>query len=156
MAGRHEHSYRLSTRWVGAGESGIVDDAFPRGFRVAIDGKAELVGSADPAFHGDSSKHNPEELLLAALSGCHLLSYLALASRARIRVLDYADEATGRIDMKDGRVRFVEAVLHPIVTIAAGGDVAKAEALHAQAAGICFIANSVSFPIRHEPHTLTR
>jgi organic hydroperoxide reductase OsmC/OhrA len=156
MAGRHEHAYRLSTRWVEAGEFGITDDAFPREFRVAIDGKAELVGSADPAFHGDSSKHNPEELLLAALSGCHLLSYLALAARARIRVLAYADDATGKIDMKDGRVRFVEAVLRPTVTIAAGGDAARAEALHVQAAGICFIANSVNFPIRHEPRTLTR
>lgn len=156
MAGRHEHGYRLATRWVGAGETGIADDAFPREFRVAIDGKAELVGSADPAFRGDSSKHNPEELLLAALSGCHLLSYLALAARARIRVLAYEDDATGKIDMKDGRIRFVEAVLRPTVTIAKDGDAAKAEALHAQAAAICFIANSVNFPIRHEPRIRQR
>jgi organic hydroperoxide reductase OsmC/OhrA len=156
MAGRHEHGYRLSTRWVGAGETGIADDAFPREFHVSIDGKAELVGSADPAFRGDSSKHNPEELLLAALSGCHLLSYLALAARARIRVVAYEDEATGKIDMKDGRIRFVEAVLRPTVTIAADADPAKAEALHAQAATICFIANSLNFPVRHEPRTLKR
>lgn len=156
MAGRHEHSYRLLTRWVGAGEAGIADDTFPREFRVSIEGKTELVGSADPAFRGDSSKHNPEELLLAALSGCHMLSYLALAARAKIRVLAYEDDATGRIDMKDGRIRFVEAALHPTVTIAADADPAKAEALHAQAATICFIANSVNFPIRHEPRTLRR
>lgn len=156
MAGRHEHGYRLSTRWVGAGEAGIADDAFPREFRVAIDGKAELVGSADPAFRGDSTKHNPEELLLAALSGCHMLSYLALAARARIRVLAYEDDATGKIDMKDGRIRFTEAVLRPTVTIAAEADAGKAETLHGAAAAICFIANSVNFPIRHEPRTVTR
>jgi organic hydroperoxide reductase OsmC/OhrA len=154
MAGRHEHSYRLTTRWAGAGEAGITDDAFPREFRIAVAGKTEIVGSADPAFRGDTSKHNPEELLLAALSGCQLLSYLALAARAKLRVLAYEDEATGRIDMKDGRVRFVEAVLHPTVTIAGDADAAKAEALHAQAAAICFIANSVNFPVRHEPRTI--
>lgn len=154
MAGRHEHNYRLTTQWAGAGGAGIADDNFSREFRVAIGGKAELVGSADPAFRGDVSKHNPEELLLAALSGCHLLSYLALAARMKLRVIAYSDEATGRVDMKDGRIRFVEAVLHPTVTIAADADAAKAEALHAQAAAICFIANSVNFPVRHEPRTI--
>jgi len=156
MAGRHEHSYRLLVRWVGAGAGGIADDNFSREFHVAIDGKAEIVGSADPAFRGDTTKHNPEELLLAALSGCHMLSYLALAARMKLRVLDYEDAATGRIDMKDGRIRFVEAVLRPTVTLGAEADAAKAEALHAQAAAICFIANSVNFPIRHEPTTRKR
>lgn len=154
MPGRHEHRYRLTASWAGASKTLEGAGSLSRDFRVAIEGKPELLGSADPAFRGDASRHNPEELLLAALAGCHMLSFLALTEKLHIPVLAYSDEAEGRIDMKDGRIRFVEAVLHPVVTIGPDADAIRAEALHPEAAKICFIANSVNFPVRHEPRTL--
>jgi organic hydroperoxide reductase OsmC/OhrA len=88
---------------------------------------------------------------MIALSTCHMLSFLALAARAGILVSAYVDEAEGTMAMKDRRVRFTDVLLKPRVTVAPGTDVATAEALHAKAHEICFIANSVNFPVRHEP-----
>ena len=114
-------------------------------------GKPALLGSADPAFRGDASLHNPEELLLAALSSCHMLSFLALCVRARIPVVAYTDSASGTMSEKaPHRMGFTEVVLCPRVVIAKGADAGKAKALHEQAHQLCFIANSVNFPVRHE------
>jgi organic hydroperoxide reductase OsmC/OhrA len=124
--------------------------AYARAFLVEFDGKPPITGSADPHFQGDASLHNPEELLLAALAGCHMLTYVALAERARLPLAAYEDRASGTVAMKDGRMRFTEAILRPRVTLGPGGDRAKALALHATAADYCFISNSVNFPVRHE------
>ena len=125
--------------------------AYARSFRVAFDGKPPIVGSADPHFQGDPGRHNPEELLLAAVAGCHMLTYVALAERARLPLLAYEDRPSGTVAMKDGRMRFVDILLRPRVTLGEGGDRAKALALHGAAADYCFISNSVNFPVRHEP-----
>ena len=90
-------------------------------------------------------------MLLAALSSCHMLSYLALCVRSRIAVSAYVDDASGTMSEKTkNRMGFTEVVLHPRVTVAAGTDLAKAKALHEKAHELCFIANSVNFPVRHE------
>jgi len=91
---------------------------------------------------------------LAALSACHLLSYLALCALAGISVVAYEDECTATMAMKDGKMRIVETTLRPKVTLAAGSDVEKAESLHEKANGECFIANSVNFPVHHEAETV--
>jgi len=140
------HDYRLALTWDERGPGTIDYRSYSRAYRIAIDGKPELVGSADPTFRGDPKLPNPEELLVAALSSCHMLSYLALCARAGIDVLAYADAATGR--MSD---RFEEVVLRPRVAIAVGGDRELARALHERAHATCFIARSCSFPIRCEP-----
>lgn len=148
----HTHRYRATLTWTGAAKGPTTDyESYSRECRIEIPGKPPLIASADPTFRGDPALTNPEDMLVAALVSCHALSYLALAARVRIPVLAYRDEATGTMDMKDGRIRFVEVVLHPRVTIAAGADAEKAHALHHKAHDHCFIANSVNFPVRHEP-----
>lgn len=147
----HVHHYRATLEWIGAGAGPTTSyQAYSREYRVDIPGKASFRGSADPAFRGDPGLANPEDLLVVALSACHMLSYLALCARSKLPVLSYADEATGTMDMKDGKIRFVEVVLHPRVAIGPGADLDKARRLHAEAHGLCFIANSVNFPVRNE------
>jgi len=147
------HSYELALTWTGASQGPTANYAgYSREYRVDIAGKPALVGSADPAFRGDAALHNPEDLLLAALSACHMLSYLAVCALARIPVLSYEDKAGGTLtELAPQRSAFTDVLLRPHVVIAAGADRAKAEALHDQAHKICFIANSVNFPVRHEP-----
>lgn len=147
-----EHRYELTTTWTGnrgAGTTGYRD--YDRAVTVEIPGKPDLLASADKPFRGDPSRWNPEDMLLAALSECHLLSYLHACVTAGVVVVSYRDTATALM-REDGRGggAFVEAVLRPHVVVAEAGMVAAAEAAHAQANAWCFIANSVNFPVRHE------
>jgi len=151
-----EHRYAAEIVWTGnRGEGTATYRAYGREHEVRIAGKPPLLGSADPAFRGDASRHNPEDLLLAALSACHLLWYLHLCAEAGVVVTAYEDRAEGRmVQDADGGGRFVEVTLRPRVTLAPGADAAareKAMALHAEAHARCFIARSVNFPVRHEP-----
>ncbi|NJO79801.1 MAG: OsmC family protein [Cyanobacteria bacterium RM1_2_2] len=147
-----EHIYRATTIWTGASKGATTSyDAYSREHIVAIDGKLCLVGSADPTFRGNPALHNPEDLLVSALSACHMLSYLALCARAGIRVVSYVDEVMGRMAPSEGKVRFTEVTLRPRVTIELGDNLEQAQALHQAAHETCFIANSVAFPVRHEP-----
>ncbi len=146
-----EHHFAARVVWSGAARGSTKSyDAYDREYRVEIAGKPSLTGSAAPGFRGDPGQHNPEDLLVAALSACHLLSYLALCARAGIEVVSYEDQASGLMAIKDGRMRFTEVTLAPRVTIAAG-DLDKAVALHEAAHGQCFIANSVNFPVLNMP-----
>jgi organic hydroperoxide reductase OsmC/OhrA len=157
MVSRHRHDFALRTVWTGAVKGPTIGpDSYSRDYEVRSQGKPAIAASTGPAYGGDPAKPNPEDLLLGALSGCHLLSYLALAARAGILVTAYEDDAACVLDMKDGRVRIVEATLRPVVTIAAGGDVEKAKKLHERAHEICFISNSVNFPVAIEPRIVTR
>lgn len=148
-----EHRYALRVTWTGntgTGTSGYRD--YSREHLVEVDGKPLLSASADPAFFGDPSLHNPEELILAALSSCHLLSYLALAARAGIVVLTYHDQPTALMAEEGwGGGRFTKAVLRPQVTVADHSQIEAATALHDQAHESCFVAASVNFPVEHEP-----
>ncbi len=146
------HHYRTSLVWTGASRGPTSSySTYSREYEVQFPGKPPMRGSADATFRGDAALYNPEELLLAALSSCHLLSYLALCARTGVQVTSYRDDASGTMEMKDGRVRFTEAVLRPRVTVAAGSDVARAVALHHDAHEQCFIASSVNFDVRNEP-----
>ncbi len=147
-----EHRYALRSVWTGnrgTGTSGYRD--YDRTVRVAVDGKAVLEASADKPFRGDPAKWNPEDLLLAALSECHLLSYLHACVEAGVVVESYSDEATGLMT-EDGRGggAFTEVVLHPRVVVAEASMIPAAQAAHAQAHDWCFVANSVNFPVRHD------
>ncbi len=145
------HRFAARLRWTGAASGPALDYAtYSRDYVVEIDGKPQLRGSADPHFRGDGSLHNPEDLLVAALSACHLLSYLAQCSRAGIAVVAYDDDASGEMTLIDGKIRFREVMLRPRVAIADGARIAEATALHERAHADCFIANSVNFPVRHE------
>jgi len=152
-----EHVYRINTIWTGASQGSTSSyDAYSREYVINIDGKPPFVGSADPTFQGDAALYNPEDLLLMALSACHMLSYLALCARAGIRVISYSDVATGKMAQKNGKIRFTEVILHPLVTIEAGDDLEKARSLHDNAHHVCFIANSVNFPVLHEAKMLVK
>lgn len=147
-----KHSYSATLIWTGAKDGPVRDyRGYSRGYRVDIAGKPPLIGSADPLFHGDSAVHNPEDLLVAALAACHMLTYLALCARAGIEVVAYEDEASGTMVLEGGGGRFTEVTLRPKVTLAAGADRAKARKLHKDAHADCFIANSVNFPVHAEP-----
>jgi len=147
-----EHRYAASLRWTGnrgTGTSGYRD--YGRDHEIAIEGKPAIAGSSDPAFRGDRSRHNPEDMLVCALSACHMLSYLHLCAVSGIVVADYEDLAEGTMrETDEGGGRFVDVVLRPKVTIT-GGDPAKASQLHEEAHRLCFIASSVNFPVRCEP-----
>jgi len=144
------HLYTLDLLW--RGDHTRTYESYTREHLIRINGKSELRATADPMFRGDTALHNPEDLLLAALSGCHLLTYLALCARARINVLRYSDKAEGTLVLtKDGGGHFSEVVLRPEVVIEDPAYVEKAVTLHAAAHKYCFIANSVNFPVRNEP-----
>ena len=147
------HTYSASVTWTGntgTGTSGY--RAYDREHVIHIDRKPDITGSADPAFRGDATRHNPEDLLIASLSTCHMLWYLHLATDAGVIVVAYTDTATATMveDAARGGY-FTEAVLHPQVTIAAGSDAALAAHLHHDAHKFCYVANSVNFPVRCEP-----
>ncbi|HEV2643230.1 MAG TPA: OsmC family protein [Candidatus Elarobacter sp.] len=145
------HRYAARVRWTGGASGPAMDYAtYSREYVVDIDGKPALRGSADAHFRGDRSLHNPEDLLVAALSACHLLSYLAECTRAGIVVVAYEDDASGEMTLIDGKIRFREVMLRPRVAIADPARIAEATALHERAHAECFIANSVNFPVRHE------
>ena len=145
----HEHRYATTLEW--SGNTGLGYQDYGRTHTISIVGKPDLITTSDPTFHGDPTKHNPEDLLLAALSSCHLLTYLALCARARIVVTAYRDRAMGTmITTPDGGGHFTEVVLHPEVVVADEAMLAKAQHFHAAALKYCFIANSVNFPVRHE------
>jgi organic hydroperoxide reductase OsmC/OhrA len=147
----HTHEYRTQVKWEGAGDSGTSSyAAYGRHYRVIVDGKPDLEGSADPAFRGDPSRHNPEDLFVAALSACHMLTYLALCARRGIHVISYEDLAAGRMEVDAaGGGRFADVMLRPDVTIVSG-DPDLAASLHDDAHNQCFIASSCSVPIHHQ------
>lgn len=149
-----EHAYAIDLEWTGARESGTTGYRdYGRDHVVRAVGKLhELAGSSDRAFHGDAERWNPEELLLAALSQCHMLSYLHVATMHGVVVTGYTDAATG-VMVEDGRGggSFREATLHPRVVVADAAMLEVAAEIHAEAAAKCFIAASVAFPVHHEP-----
>lgn len=146
-----KHEYRSRLVWDG-GRGGTADYAtYDRAYRISVAGKPDISGSADPMFKGDASKLNPEDLFVAAISSCHLLSYLALCARNKIDVASYEDEAVGTLALeRDGSGKFEEVLLRPRVRISSG-DVDLALQLHATAHHQCFIASSCSCTIRNEP-----
>ncbi|MGA2639407.1 MAG: OsmC family protein [Spirochaetia bacterium] len=146
-----EHEYKSRLVWEGnLGDGTSTYQGYGRQWRIKTDGKPDLVGSADPVFRGERDKHNPEDLLVAALSSCHMLSYLALCARDRISVLSYTDEATGVMKTTpEGGGRFESVTLRPRVEIADARRQALAMELHEKAHSLCFIASSMNFAVHH-------
>jgi len=138
-----EHGYAVNVTWTGE-TTGIRD--YSRAHEVAVVGKPVLPGSSDPAFRGDRDRYNPEELLVASLAQCHMLWLLGLAAEAGIVVTAYRDRAVGTmVEDADGGGRFTSVTLRPEVTVHSGHE--KLAELHTKAHHLCFIANSVNFPV---------
>jgi organic hydroperoxide reductase OsmC/OhrA len=152
-----QHEYSVTVKWtgdLGTGTSGY--RAYKRDHEISAPGKPVIPGSSDPAFRGDPSRYNPEEMLVASLSTCHMLWYLHLCAEAGIVVTGYVDEPRGVMaETEEGGGRFTEVVLRPRVRLAAGADPALAQRLHEKAHDLCFIASSVNFPVTCEAETET-
>lgn len=147
-----QHQYPVQVVWTGNHGSGTKTyQGYGREHEVRVTGKPVIAGSSDAAFRGDAGKHNPEDLLVAALSSCHMLWYLHLAAVAGVVVTEYVDDAVGVLQERGNDGRFTEAVLRPRVTITADSDADVAKRVHEDAHHACFIANSVNFPVRCEP-----
>lgn len=148
-----QHHYETQITWTGNRGQGTRDyRAYERAHTVTVGEKAAIQCSSDPQFRGDASKHNPEELLVASLSSCHMLWYLHLCAEAGIIVEEYSDKATGTMEeTAEGGGHFVEVMLHPVVVVSESTMIDKANKLHHRANELCFIANSCNFPVRHRP-----
>ncbi|MCW3108279.1 MAG: OsmC family peroxiredoxin [Segetibacter sp.] len=148
-----QHNYSLQVLWTGNTGQGTNNyRSYERSHTVSIEGKPDLECSSDAAFRGDKTKYTPEELLVASLSGCHMLWYLHLCSDAGVVVVDYVDNATGTMtETTNGGGYFTEVTLSPIVTVAEQSMIDKADELHKKANELCFISKSVNFPVYHKP-----
>ncbi len=147
------HTYTVAVAWsgnLGAGTSTY--KAYARDHVIGAPGKPDIPGSSDAAFRGDATRYNPEEMLVAAISTCHMLWYLHLAADAGIVVTAYTDAPAGTMveDPERGGY-FTSVTLHPSVTIAPGCDAEAAHGLHARAHHFCYIANSLNFPVACRP-----
>ena len=151
-----EHQYRLGVQWTGNQGSGTSNyRAYGRDHVVSAEHKPDLLGSSDPSFRGDVSRWSPEELLVVAVSQCHMLWYLHLCSTAGVVVTSYRDDPIGVMLEDDGNGtagggQFVVITLRPTVTVAETTMCAAAEDLHDQVGAKCFIARSLNFPVRHQ------
>jgi organic hydroperoxide reductase OsmC/OhrA len=153
-----QHKYNLTVKWTGNKGEGTMDyRSYDRSHTVSIDHKIDIAGSSDPAFRGDKSKHNPEELFVASIATCHMLWYLHLCANAGVVVIDYTDNAQGTMqENENGSGHFVEVVLNPIVIVSNNSMIDKAQELHQKANELCFIANSCNFPIHHKPTCINK
>lgn len=148
-----QHQYQIKVLWTGncgSGTAGYRD--YQRSHEISAPGKATLSCSSDPAFRGDASRWNPEELFVSSLSACHMLWYLHLCADAGLIVTAYSDQAEGTMsENADGSGQFVRVVLRPTVRLAPGSDTALAETLHHAAHEKCYLARSVNFDVSCEP-----
>jgi organic hydroperoxide reductase OsmC/OhrA len=143
------YEYKLELQW--KGDSKLNSTKNDRIYEVKIEGKPSFMGSADQVFHGNPELYNPEDLLLSALSACHMMSYLYVCRKAGIRVLSYSDNAFGTLKVnQDGSGRFESVTLKPIITIENKDFLNEAIKLHKEAGKLCFIANSVNFEIKYD------
>ncbi len=147
-----EHYYNATIKWTGNNGLGTSDyRSYERSHIISVDNKPEIFASSDPSFRGERTKYNPEELLVASLSSCHMLWLLHLCSDNGIVVTEYVDNPTGiMIETDNGGGKFKEVTLNPIVTITDHGMLNKLEELHKKANELCFIANSVNFSVKHK------
>jgi organic hydroperoxide reductase OsmC/OhrA len=153
-----EHTYSTTLNWLGNRGSGTSTyRAYSRDHEISGAGKAAPIScSSDPTFRGDAAKYSPEELLIAAISGCHMLWVLHLCADAGIAVTSYSDNATGTMqENADGSGEFVQITLRPRIAIADLSRAPELNAVHEKAHHLCFIARSVNFPVRCDPGVIS-
>ncbi len=146
------HHYEATITWTGNQGEGTKDArSYERDHIISVIGKPEIPGTSEVSMLGNKVRYNPEELLLASLSACHMLWYLYLCAQAGVVVTAYVDAATGTMQSETDGGHFTEVVLHPTITIETPAPEEKLNALQHQANQLCFIANSCNFPVRHQP-----
>lgn len=137
------------------GDAVFTDLKYSRRYDIAFDGGVTIAGSSAPSAVrpplSDPAAVDPEEALIAALSGCHMLWFLALAAKGGVVVDRYADAAVGTMGTNErGRVAILSATLHPEVTFSGANAPSseQVEGLHHDAHDRCNVANSVNFPVQ--------
>ncbi len=147
------HTYHVLTTWTGNGEAGNANiRKYDRSHTVKIGGKPDLHLTTDNAAVGDKNKLNPEDLLVAAISSCHMLSYLYVCALEGVVIHSYEDKATGKmIENAEGGGSFQDVTLNPVCTVADESMLQKAIDLHHKAHEVCYIANSVNFTVSCMP-----
>lgn len=148
MATRQQQ-YQLTVKWTGNTGAGTASkDSYDRSHEVSVKGKKKIQCSSDSSYKGDKSKNNPEDLLLGSLSACHMLWFLHFCAMEGVVVIDYIDNAEGKmIQTTNGAGYFAEVVLNPQVIVQNASMINKAHELNKKASDFCFIANSVKFPV---------
>lgn len=148
-----QHNYKLTIQWTGNTGTGTSHyKEYERSHSILVENKPAIEGSSDPAFRGDKTKHNPEDLLVASVSACHMLWYLHLCSVNGVVVTDYIDNATGTmVETENGGGRFTEITLRPAVTVSNTSMIEQANELHTKANELCYVANSLNFAVHHQP-----
>ncbi|MBA2612478.1 MAG: OsmC family protein [Bacteroidetes bacterium] len=151
-----QQQYQLTVKWTGNTGSGTASkDSYERSHEVSVKGKQKLKCSSDSHYKGDKTKNNPEDLLLASLSACHMLWFLHFCAMEGVVVIDYVDNAEGRIiQTTNGAGYFTEVVLNPMVIVQHNSMINKALQLNKKASEFCFIANSMKFPVYNRPSIL--
>jgi organic hydroperoxide reductase OsmC/OhrA len=151
------YRYQTTTTWTGNLGTGTNQyKAYSRNHEITAAKKVfKIPGSSDPAFRGDPARYNPEELLVSALSACHMLWVLHLCADAGIVVTSYTDDATGEVaEHPDGSSEFISVTLHPKMTITDGLRIQDAIIIHDEARRVCCLARSVNFQVMHQPNVL--
>ncbi len=150
------HRTVATVAWTGnTGRGTASPSAYERRHDICVDGKPTIAGSSDPSFRGDPARHNPEDLLVSAVSACHMLWFLGLCAAAWVVVTAYEDRAEGEMAVAaDGGGCFTSILLRPRVTVAGAVSSDTLAALHQEAHAKCFIANSLRVPVSHAPETV--
>src|SRR5690606_36510950 len=151
-----KHEYSVKVTWTGNCGQGTSDyKSYNRDHVVSIESKSDILGSSDPAFRGDKTKHNPEELFVSSLSTCHMLWYLHLCAQWGVEVTETVDNAIGvKEEDSTGSGRYVKVTLQPMVTVTEASMISEANKMHKRTNELCFIANAVNFPVGHKPKTV--
>lgn len=153
MSVKATHEFKTIIEWTGnTGDGTSSYESYGREYTLSGEGKETVLGSSAAGFRGDATKYNPEELFIASLASCHMLWYLHLCADAGIKVISYTDNTTASLgEFLNGKGFFQHITLAPTVVIENAESIGKATALHQKANKMCFIANSLRFPIKHQP-----
>lgn len=148
-----QHQYKISTKWTGnLGKGTKSYKSYSRNHEIIAAGKPMIPGSSDPSFRGDADRYNPEDLFVSTLASCHMLWYLHLCSVNKITVVTYEDHTEGvMVEAENGSGQFESVTLYPHISIEEKEKISLAVSLHKEAHKLCFIANSVNFPVHCKP-----
>lgn len=144
------HTFPLTLHWTG----NTLDPAYSRNAELSNPGHTSIPASSAPAYSGDPNRWNPEDLLGSALATCHLLTFLALAAKARLEIKAYEDHAEATLESVDKISRIGEIHLRPTIRVAPGTPTGKVEELFRKAHKYCIVANSISCRVRMSPRII--
>jgi organic hydroperoxide reductase OsmC/OhrA len=142
--------HKITLNWT-KGNAPFTYDAYPRDHRINFKNGEAVSFSAAAAYKGDPAKGDPEDMLVAALSSCQMLTFLAIAAKKKLTVLSYDDEAVGFLEKEGGKLWITRVILRPKIVFETAPDAATLAEMNHMAHEQCFIANSVKTEVTVEP-----